>query len=180
MRVEEDIAGNAILNSAGERFPDPPEKDASHWTATVTKNVSSVPPWILDYNDCPVNDDEFDIGGITVFAGCARLYEIRISDLQEENGIEYYPVTITIEFRKEGWDGRYLNQGFCEIVDVDDVPTKVLATVWNEEAQEFQLASSPVLLDANGYQIENPEPSDATFEDYEIYEEMDFDVLPLA
>lgn len=179
VRIEEDVNGHAILNSAGERFPDPPEKDASHWTATVVKNVSAVPAWILDYNDCPVNDDEFDIGGVTVQAGCARLYELRISDLQEENGIEYYQLSFTLEFRKEGWTARYLNQGFKEIVDIDSTPTLVIATVWNEDDREYQRASSPVLLDADGYQIENPEPSDATFEEYTIYEEVDFSVLPL-
>lgn len=180
-RVTEDINGDAVVNSEGDYFPDPPEKDASHWTATVVKNVSAVPAWILDYNDCPINDDEFDIGGVTVQAGCARLYEIRISDLQEENGIEYYQLSFTLEFRKEGWTQRYLNQGF-RIQGTDDDGNEILehAMIWNDEERQYEKATAPVMIDKTMHVvIQRPTPSNVDFMEYDIYEEVDFSVLPL-
>jgi hypothetical protein len=180
-RVTQDINGEAVVNSEGDYFPDPPEKDASHWTVTVTKNVSTVPAWILSYNDCPINDDEWEIGGVTVDPGCARLYEIRIGDEQEENGITYMQLSYTVEFRKEGWVQKYLNQGFrIQGTDADDNEVLVHAQIWNEEEKQYEKATAPVMIDkAFHVVISRPTPSNVDFMEYDIYEEKDFSVLPV-
>ena len=50
--VWQDINGDAILNSAGDFFSDPaPEKDRHNRYFVVTKNVASVPSWLIDSED---------------------------------------------------------------------------------------------------------------------------------
>lgn len=172
--VDRDRFGNAILNSAGDRPDKPPEKDASHWICRVTKNLRTLPTWILDYNDCPINDDDFEIGGIEVSEGCARLYELNIGEEQIENGFSYHVLSYTLEFRKEGWIEPLLDQGLRILNDDGELEHITIADAHGETSK----VSSPCLLDGEGGLLEDPTPDNAVFIDYELYEPKDFEVLP--
>lgn len=165
--VEEDRDGEAILNSAGFYFDPPPLKDISRWTVTVSKNVASVPNDILDYPD-KLNDSTWSVGGVDAEPNAAKIMSINISDLQKEQDQEFYIFTYTVEFDKDLWKGKYLNQGFYDssgerILDASGKPT-----------------AYPWPLDSSGDKIDDPDPSSATFEEYDIYEEIDFGILPVT
>lgn len=170
LAIHKDINGNAILNSAGDYFIDPPpEIQVSRWTVTVTKNLLAIPAWLLLYQDA-INSGPFVVGGLTVNAGCARLVGMQISDLQKENGFEFYPLSITMEFRKEGWKLKLLNQGYKQRGGASCV------------TKEGIPVTSPACLDASGMQIDpdDVDPETATYLDFDVYESLDFSVLPLA
>lgn len=177
--VERDRNGKAVLNSAGDRPERAPQKDASHWVCTVTKNLRTVPVWLLDYNDCPINDDDFEVGGVPVEEGKARLYELRIGKKQVENGFDFYPVSMTIEFRKEGWVDPMLDEGFRKKeTDEEGNVTRTHISLPDDNG-ELTKVSSPVPLDGNGQPLENPTVDNAVFIDFEFYEPKDFGALPL-
>lgn len=169
--IHKDIDGNAIINAVGDYFIDPPpEIEVSRWTVTVTKNVLVVPAWLLLYQDA-INSGSFVVGGLTVSPGCARLTGIAIDDLQKENGFEFYPLSMTLEFRKEGWQLKLLHQGYnCKVgsakvkcVDDNGVPV-----------------TSPACLNDSGGQIDDVTPETAVYKNFNVYESLDFSVLPLA
>lgn len=171
--VEKDQSNNGILNSAGDYFDPPPLRDISRWTATVVKNVSEVPSGILDWPD-KLNADSWLIDGITVPSRCAKIMSVGVGDIRKEGDEVYRELSYTIEFDKEDlWKGKYLNQGYHYLTG-GSPQNKKRCQVNNKDAM------SPQLLDASGGQITNPTPADATFEEYDIYETMDFGILPVT
>lgn len=169
--VEKDIEGNAVVNTAGDAYDPPPEKDSSHWSVTITKNVSSVPAFIIDYQDA-INDDEIEIGGLTVPAKMAKIQAIEIGDLMEENNVSFYQFSYTVEFNKDTWVLSLLQQGLRQKNEIDG--TGRLPCV----DEDGDPVTSPVLLDADGIQQTDPAKIGAVFVDHDVYEEKDFTVLP--
>lgn len=165
---ERDREGLAIVNSAGHSFDPPPLKDVSRWTATVRKNVEEVPTGILDWKDV-TNSSEWEIDGVTVATGVAKLMAISLSELQIEGDYAYRILQYTVEFDPvDLWKGKYLNVGYYDSDDariVDDSGRPVV---------------SPWPLDDDGFKINSPTTSTATFEEYDIYDQMDFSVLPVT
>lgn len=169
--VEKDTAGEAVVNSAGDYYDPPPEKDSSRWHVNITKNVSSVPPYIIDYQDA-INDEEIEIGGLTIPAKVAKIQAIEISDLMTENNVTFYQFSYTIEFNKDTWVLSLLQQGLRQKKSGD-------ATVRIPcEDDNGDPVTSPVLLDADGYQLADPAVSNGVYVDHDVYEEKDFSVLP--
>lgn len=172
--IEKDRDGNAIINSVGDYFDPPPLKDVSRWRVSVTKNVSVVPNSILTWPD-RLNLDEFEIDGIAVAIGVAKLSQISIGDVQEDQGTAYRVLSYALDFDPEDkWKGKYLNQGFYE-VNADSE----LVRITDDNGRE---AVTPKLLDANGERLPTPiEPADAVFLEYDIYNTMNYATeLPLT
>jgi len=167
--VEKDVDGDAILNSAGDYFDPPIERDRSNWTCNVRKNMANPPTWLLDYNNCPINSSSFTVDGVSVQARKARLSMIDIGEKQVENDVNFRTVTITLEFKKEGWQASILDQGLKE---VDGGVLKPITV-------DGKSITSPQLL-SGGVHIDAPTPDNAEFLDYDIYDEKDFSVLPLT
>ena len=167
--VEKDVDGDAILNSAGDYFDPPIERDRSNWTCNVRKNMANPPTWLLDYNNCPINSSSFTVDGVSVQARKARLSMIDIGEKQVENDVNFRTVTITLEFKKEGWQASILDQGLKE---VDGGVLKPITV-------DGKSITSPQLL-SGGVHIDAPSPDNAEFLDYDIYDEKDFSVLPLT
>lgn len=164
--VERDREGLAIFNSAGYPFDPPPLKDISRWTCTVRKNISEVPGNILTWKDA-VNSGTFSIDGLDIEANVAKIMGIAISELQKEDTNEYRILQYTLEFDPvDKWKGKYLNIGFY---DSDGERIK------DESGKNVV---SPWPLDDDGYKITTPTTANATFEEYDIEDEMDFSVLP--
>jgi hypothetical protein len=167
--VEKDVDGDAILNSAGDYFDPPIERDRSNWTCNVRKNLANPPTWLLDYNNCPINSSSFTVDGVSVQARKARLSMIDIGEKQIENDVNFRTVTITLEFKKEGWQASILDQGLKEVDGGELKPIMI----------DGKSLTSPQLL-SGGVHIDAPSPDNAEFLDYDIYDEKDFSVLPLT
>ncbi len=168
--VFQDTAGDGIVNSAGDYFDPPIEIDINRWVVTVTKNVSAVPTYILEYEKA-VNDTAFYIQGVYVGERVARLAEIDIGELASENEFFYYPFTYTLEFRSETWNVKPLQQGYNYKSGSD---RKVIL----DGSTPPRPVTSPRLLAADGSVLANPSPATAVYGDFEVYDNMDFSVLP--
>mgnify|MGYP006266280633 CR=1 FL=1 len=174
-----DINGKLVLNSAGDPFDPPLMKDFSRRTATVTKNVSSVPSWFFQYEDA-VNSSAFSIGGLTVATGKALCKKTSVSVAKVRNGIVYYEVTTELHFSKKGWKARGLDAGFrykyFSTADSEYRRADIVTT--NEQGVE-EKPTAPVPLDGNGQIIKDPTPSNCVFLEFDICEALDFSQLPL-
>ncbi len=163
-----DRNGKAIVNSAGDPYDPPVEGDDSRWSCTVTRNVASVPTWLLGYKDA-VNSAAFTIDGISVNAGAAKLQSINIGPLQTRNDISFRQLSLTITFA-ESFDAEVLDAGF-HYKDDDDRKAITLA--------DGSYPTAPVLLDGAGAVLANPNQDNAVYNTHEIYQEKSFSVLPL-
>ena len=170
--VDRDNDGKAILNSAGDYFDPPLEKDASHWVATITKNVESVPTSILIYTDA-INANSFQIQGMAVNQYVAKIVDLEISELQTEGDFEYYTFTYALEFRPhELWHPfKVLDQGTRYM---DGSAMKVIM----DDATPPRPVSSPRLLDGLGGVLGSPSPTTAVYRDFSIYIARNFLILP--
>ncbi len=187
--VTEEINGDAIINSAGDPFDPPAEKDDSRWTSVSRKNVTNaVPPWIFAYQDA-VNSDTFTIDGKLIAAGEAKLSAIHLSEPQERNAVEYRVLTLTIHYRGEGddagssgygsgsgsdeiepWDLSLLDAGMRE----RDGSSK-LRNISNEG--DGLPVTAPVPLDGSGQKLDDPTPQNAEFKQFEVYFKRTFSTI---
>jgi hypothetical protein len=186
--VAKAIDGEPILNSAGDPFDPPAEKDDSRWTSVTRKNVlPTVPQWIFAYQDA-VNSDTFTIDGIEIGVGWAKISAIHLSEVQERNEVQYRVLTLTIHYRGEGetvgsgsgsygsgsgsdevypWELQLLDAGMREI---DDVGSGASGDVKNIVSPgDKQEVSSPVKLDGEGHAVFSNDPDDAVYLYFEVY-----------
>lgn len=198
--LHKDRKGNAILNSAGDPHDPQPERLARYWVATVKKNVTGIPTWVLDYDNV-VNAASFTIQGRTVLPRCALLLPGGISDELEENGVKYHEIEFGLEFRKpptlkasqvldretkkpkaaQGHDLVLLDQGLRSLQDVQvQFPFVGVAELpVNVTDGKGDLATSPVPLDGKGKQLFAPDFDTVFYFAYEVYDTADFTKLPL-
>jgi len=203
--VWRDIHGNAIVNSAGDPFDPPADKDDSRWTSVTRKNVANiVPPWIFAYQD-GVNSDSYQIDGKTIDVGEAKISAINLSEPQERNDIEYRVLTVTIHYRGEGddsgsgssasvssaygtggggdefepWDLVLQDVGFREIDDSGSGSGSGagdgMRNITNDD--DGQEVSGPVPLDGEGHKLANPTFDNIEYLDFEIYRKRAFDLI---
>ena len=187
--VERDIDGNAVVNSAGDPFDPPAEKDDSRWTSVTRKNITTtVPDWFFAYQD-NVNEDTYTIDGITITAGWAKISAIHLSAIQERNGTQYRVVTFTIHYRAESegvggssgygsgsgddevepWHLNILDVGFRELDGSGD-PTNI------KDAEGDDIGS-PWPLDGSGSKVDNPTAADSVFLQFQVYHEKAFQLI---
>ena len=115
--VTHDLNGYPITNSAGDPPSEPVEIDAVHPLLKFTRNEASQPfSLMLDYAQA-TNSDSF----YGAAPGTVRVM-IRCGDVQTENDVQFYQVEYTFEYRKEGWDPRFLNIGFNTYKNGKKVP----------------------------------------------------------
>lgn len=168
--VYEDQDGHAIMNSAGDFFDPVPEVDRSRWTVTITKNVSGVPTWVIDYEDA-VNNPACQVQGVYVPPRCGKIMSIEISDEQEENDVEFVVFSWTIEFRRETWDLLLLDQGLRELSGGELKPIKI-GTPGRDVTSPVPLEAGTAFLDAT--------PETANKLKFRVFPEKDFNALPLT
>jgi len=182
--IHKDVDGQAIMNSAGEYFDPPPEKELFRWTATVTTNVPAIPTFILEFGEGgPINSGPFTIQGVPVDSQVARVSDMDISELQSatlddgEGGtriVEYFVFAYTLEFRRETWALKLLDQGMRQLDPNDD--TKRIAI--KDDAVPPKEVKRPWPLDGNGKRLDNPSPDNAVELSFDVIEAADFSVLP--
>lgn len=200
------VNGQRICNSAGDD-PDPvPEKTDYHWVANVTKNVSVIPPWLLDYPG-KVNRFAYTIEGLPVLAKASRLVSLRLSKKLREGTFGYRTITMGIEFRSRRKNGDtelplapiyeagdFIARSYkindkaappfdLELPDIGlhryDFVTGKLTRIKTSDTPP-QNVSQPVPLNGSGQPVANPSLESAYGLTWQIYETRDFSVLPLT
>lgn len=189
------IAGEAIVNSAGDPYDPPPEKDDSRWVSVTKKNIANaVPDWIFSYQDA-VNSDAFTIDGESIAAGRAKISAIHLGDTQERNSIQYRTVTVTIHYRGEnealgsgsgsygsGSGGDEIDPWDLDILDAglrEWVPS-ASSGLYTESLRKIRSGAdglpvtAPVPLDGEGHKLEDPTPDTEVFLQFKVYRDKSF------
>lgn len=170
-----DKNGDAILNSAGDPYDPPVMVDDTRIAATITKNVASVPEWWLSYKDA-VNSDAFVLDGLPIPEGVAKLKRQSISEMQTQNDVDYYTVTLVMHFNEDGWKATPLDAGFRRIYSGT---SRELITLENEDGEK-EYPPAPVPLDGSGVELADPTPDTAIYREHEVYNKKPFSVLPIV
>ena len=177
-----------VVNSAGDPFDPPGQRDDSRRAVVIEKNLASVPSWIIQYRDA-VNSDSIVIDGIPVGVGQAKCQRVSVSRWQFRNGFAFRTVNLMIHITDDDWDYRPLDVGFRRKFrnglipiryhyDADFDELSVLSPE-NEEWEDGFEPTAPQLLDGDGQPILNPTPEDAVFGNVRIYKRLPFSALPL-
>lgn len=164
-----DKDGKPMLNSAGDPL-EPWERDDVRWIIRLTKNFSSLPSWVANYVN-KVNSSSLTIQGITLAARTCKLQALNIGEQQVQNDIPYIEVSADIAYRPDAWDVKRLDEGFHEKLGA--TRQKILLDDNNEP-------SEPVPLNGSGAHLSEPDPDNAVYLTYKIYEEADLNDLPFS
>lgn len=170
-----DINDNPILNSAGDPYDPPLMKDFSRPVATIRKNISSAPAWILTSHDA-INSDEFVIDGLKCLIGKAKLKRADIGEPQTKNGVTYRELTLVIHFSKDGWTRKVLDAGFRRIYSGT---SRELITITNSDGNE-EYPPAPVPLDGSGVELTDPTPANCVYNEHDLDASIAFSALPLS
>lgn len=166
-----DRSGDAICNSAGDFYVDPPAmRDDSRPVVSVSKNLAAVPSYVLTYQDA-VNSSAFTLDGLAIAAGLAKCNRVSISTQQERNGFQFRTVTFDIHLQRDGWALSLLDYGYRAKSGSD----RNLIT--NTDGTE---PKNPVLLDGSGAALSPPTAATAVYNSFNVYYAADFNLLPLT
>jgi hypothetical protein len=166
--ASKDKDGNAIVNSAGDPYDPPPMRDDSRWVVTVRKNLAAVPSWLLTFQDA-VNSSGFTLDGLAVGTRLAKMQGIRIGKWQHRNSQPYRVLTMVIHLAKDNWDLKVQDVGFRRKDGADRVPI----------LKNGIKPTAPVPLNGSGDVLADPTPATVKFNIYEVYDEQNFNNLPL-
>lgn len=168
--AEFDASGNAVVNSAGDKFDPPALMDDSRRIVTVQKNMSAVPTWILTYQDA-VNNDTFSVGGVSVAIGQAKMQSVNVSVRKTRNGTNFYEVSFTMHLQKAGWVLSIVDAGYRKKVGTGrEIITNTDKT----------LPMTPVALDGSGGVLADPTAATIVYREFTVYETKAFSSLPLT
>ena len=170
----EDISGIPILNTAGDPFDPPPEKDSTAVAMIVTRNEASPNLWgILGGWVDHVNEDQWGpFPPRTVKIGPIEMPAWEYS--QKSNRI-YWPMEYTFDINPDTWDLQLVSQGMRE-VNPDDSSGR-LRTILESDGQPI---TDPMLLDAGGHRLDPPvNKDDIQIVRVEIYQKFSFSTLGL-
>lgn len=166
-----DKNGDAITNSAGDIFTDPPlMRDDSRPLCTVTKNLAAVPTAILTYQDA-VNSSAFTLDGLSITTGLAKMNRVSVSRKQLRNGYTFRVVTFDIHLQRDAWNLKPLDYGYRAKSGSDR--TAIVSTDGTEPR-------TPVLLNGSGAVLSPPTSATAVYLSYDVYYALDFNLLPLT
>jgi hypothetical protein len=168
-----DKNGKAVLNSAGDPFDPPIMRDDNRPVVNVSKNVASVPGYVLNYRDV-TNSDTFTVDGIPVTPGKGKIKWIPVSEWKQRNGFYYRTLNIQIHLNPDGWTFRPLDQGYREKDPNDATKRRHIRD------DEKKPVSQPVLLDGQGKKLANPSVQNAVFLNFDGFGAAPFSILPLA
>ena len=171
------VTNEAILNTANDPFSEPPTREATHLVATISANVTSVPTWILSYQDA-INSDAITIGGLAIGIGKAKMQNLSIGQSQLRNGATFYPLSFQIKIKNDGWKFEPLSTGFSQLVVNFPDGVATIEKVDCVNAGDQKPVSEPAMLDDRGAQIDSEDPADGHFMEFDIYPSLAFSSLP--
>lgn len=156
-----------MLNSAGDAL-EPFEKDDVRWIITLTKNFATIPAWVSEYVN-KVNSSAVTVTGRSLAARTVKLQRLHVPPMQIENDVPFFAVTAELAYRRETWDVKRLDEGFHYL----DGSDRKQITLDDDESP-----SEPVPLDGSGGVLAAPDPDNAVYLTFKIYEEADLNDLP--
>ena len=162
-----DKNGKPMLNSAGDPL-EPLEKDDVRWSVSLTKNFASIPFWVAEYVNT-INSSAVIVQGQSLPAHTLKVQQLHIPPLQIENNIPFYQVMVALAYKAETWRVKRLDEGFHYVTGGDR--KKITLDDGNEP-------SEPVPLDGAGGVLADPDPDNAVYLDYDVYDEKDHNNLP--
>jgi len=167
-----DKDGNAICNSAGCAYLDPPAtRDNAHLIARIEQNVPSVPVWVLSYQNA-LNLAACNIGGLVIAAKLAKIQRIEVGPREYRNTLPFYPLTLEIHIHLDGWGIELLDIGFR--VKGSDTDKRENA----KNDADSSLPATMVALDGSGGILSNPTAERLKTRPFDLYPELPFGALP--
>jgi len=174
-RIQRDRNGDAILNSAGDPFVDPqPTKDSTHMIFRIRANFQSAPTWFISHQNA-VNNTAITIDGLAVGQYLARVNRIEASEPKKRGAVSYKEVMLEIHVRREGWAIDTLDAGMRERIAEGAAAKKHIT---NDNGGDLEEITEPVPLDGTGLRLANPTPFNSVFLDFDVYDALDFTILP--
>jgi hypothetical protein len=163
--VQVDLDGKSYINSAGVPYEEGLILDHSRLQLTIVRNEATFnSATALAYQDA-VNSDTF----YSHAAGTAKVAEFS-GQSQWERGTFFWKVTYRVQFSRDDWLHRVLDQGMEERIDGK------LERITDEDGKQLP---RPVLLDGNGRTIVGWEEGDFFLREFRKYVELPFSVLNL-
>lgn len=155
---------SAVANSAGQPFPTPPEREVVDQVITITRNEADFSAEKMDEFQGALNTGDW-------FGRAANTCKMKISTQRmREYGKEFEQVTYQIEYRKDGWFAKILDEGYAE---------------YNSSDEEHEVArdndnmplNEPILLGGDG--LKKTASEDPFFLEFQLNRRADFDKLKL-
>lgn len=175
-----DISGYGICNSAGDPYDPPNMMDDSRRLFTVSKNMASVPSWVISSQDA-INSDVFSLGGLSIGIGLAKVQSVSVGEPQVRNGVAFRVVTFQIQVQRDGWTLNPLDAGFRELawdgltrINIYNPPSTGDTNGGDERP------TAPVPLNGSGQAQANPTITSAVYGSHVIYQSIAFSTLPLT
>lgn len=190
--------GRNITTTAGSLIP--VSIDDSNWVLSVTKNVRSIPLWLLDMNN-KVNSGSVIIRGLPIPRRKLQIKGIVGSDESTRvNGerIDYVALSFELHYKRDGYKVRLPNVDFVQIVEnkirakrdrFTGKPLLVNGLAQFETVRERvpiligepgEKPSEPWPLDRDGKALpENYSPNQVLYIEEDVLEETSFANLPL-
>lgn len=170
--INEDVAGRAIVNSAGQSFDREVEVDIDDLVFTMTRNEAAWSPIFAMQMMGRVNQLSFLLRNFLINPGVARLRDFSASE-ENSSGVDYFEVNYVIHFRADGWLRSILDEGYVQIDPAN--PTSPTQRLVIFDANGAPL-NTPVAL--NGFGLPG-NPATPTFLDFQVYREANFNQLLL-
>lgn len=170
--IDEDWNGNPIVTANNEPINGVTMEIADQ-LLTIERNYASFSPWITHQYRHSTNSDTF----VGYPAGTARLTRFTAKSERYSNGHGYWKVNATIQFRypynttsARAWYARVRHEGYkVRVIGKNDPVHAVDA--------DGDHVSKPVLLDANGFEVTNP--NNATWLEWQRYGSLPYSALGL-
>lgn len=146
--VEQDVDGEPIVNSAGQPFDEPYQRERWLPVLVAQKNYATLSAieTLNRTNENAINS--------TVFRGHAAktvlFTGIETGPPTFENGVTFYVGQMRFIIRKDTWPIKIVNRGYKHFTDEPDPNDRVLVNATDENGQHV---SEPVLLTADGRRL---------------------------
>ena len=142
--VSEDRDGNAILNTAGDRYEEPIEVVDSFPVLTVTRNRNSFNVATAYAYNNSVNSD-------TYRGAAPGTLRVKITATERWKGdAPYWETSYVFRYNPHGWQPKVLESGLYQMWNSNKLP----CTEKGAEAYDSDPVTHPVPLDVNGRQID--------------------------
>lgn len=166
VQVEEqfikDVNGDAMLNSAGDRFTSPFTRKKSRPTIQVESYHAAIPGFFLNLMD-KLNSDAITVKGLAFPAESLIFRPQGFGEQAQEGGQTFTVVKWALEYAPS-WTTTRLDEGFFQLSGSDKVPIEI----------DGERPSEPQLLDGSGAWLENPDPADGVFLEWDTEETASF------
>ncbi len=104
-----------VLNSAKVPFDPPAVREKVNTIVTIQYNKRTFDgTWVQEFTDT-INFHSTRVAGITIPLKCGRINEIGASNNFDENGQEYWTISISIEISNEPFIRKFLDQGMMAL-----------------------------------------------------------------